>query len=121
MARNVAFHPAIYRIIAGLAVLLVLSVWGFAGGGRSGLALAVVSLFILITAVLTAVLYRIWRRNAAHGEDDAPVPFGDWLAGEFDSGEGRLTGAAAAVTALLPLAAVAVGMAIFAVVRDLSV
>jgi hypothetical protein len=121
MARNVAFHPAIYRIIAGLIVLLLLSVWGFAGSGRSGLALTVVSLFILVTVALTTVLYRIWRRNAAHGDGDLPVPLRDWLADEFDSGEGRLTGAMAAASALLPLIAVALGMAIFAVVRDLSV
>ena len=49
----------IYWIIVGLAAWLVLSAWGFAGSGYTGLALGVVSLFIAIAVGLPLVLAQL--------------------------------------------------------------
>jgi len=46
---------------------------------------------------------------------------GGWLAGEFDTNTGRVRGIAATVEIILPIAAVALGMAIFALVLYFSV
>jgi hypothetical protein len=107
----------LYWIIVGLAVWLVLSVWGFAGGGYTPLALSVVSLFIGIAVVLPLVLAAIARRHprADAGPDEADT-LPEWLNGEFNSHTERLGGAAAAVQILLPIAAIAFGMTIFALV-----
>jgi hypothetical protein len=85
-------HPAVYWVIVGLAGWLVLSVWGFLGSGYAGLALAVVTIFIVIAVTL-------------------------WLAHEFDVDAGRMKATVAAMEILLPIAAVAFGMTIFALVR----
>ena len=66
-------HPWIYRTIVGLAVVLILSVWGFFGPGYSGLALAVVTIFIFIAVAVPAILWRIWRSHAT--DPDQPESF----------------------------------------------
>lgn len=123
MDRRDRFHPAIYKIMAGLAVLVVLSAWSFIGPGYAGISIAVVSLFILVAVALPFVLRRIRRHNAPRqdAEAEGAEPFGAWLARKVDSGEGHITGAGAATSALLPIVAVALGMVVFAIVHGLSV
>jgi hypothetical protein len=74
-------HPWVYRTIIGLALLLILSVWGFFGPGYSGLALAVVSAFIFIAVAIPIILRRIWRNHTA--DPDQPESFAAWLERDF--------------------------------------
>jgi hypothetical protein len=100
---------------------LILSVWGFAGRGYSGLALTVVTLFILIATAIPLLLWRIWRNNAARQKDADPPSFAAWQARNFEICDGTLKGRDAAVQVLLPIAAVSLGMALFAVVLHFDV
>jgi hypothetical protein len=112
-------HPVVYMAIVGLALWFVVSVWGFATDGYTDYLLAVVSGFILIAVTLLYVLWRVWRK--AQGPDAArgtvrQEEFQQWVSGEFDTWQDRVTGANAAVQILLPLAAVAFGMTAFGIV-----
>jgi Na+/proline symporter len=111
----------IYRVIVGLAGWLVLSVWGFIGTGYSALALSVVSLFVAIAVGLPLVLALIARRHRPRGNHAEADTLAEWLGREFEAHTGRVKGTAAVIQVLLPLAAVAVGMSIFAVVHHLDV
>lgn len=116
-----ALPRGLYGIIVALAGWLVLSVWGFAGDGDTGLVLAVVSLFIGIAVGLSLLLAAIHRRHHRQRPDDGEASsLTEWLGRDFESHTGRLKGAAAAAQILLPLAAVAFGMTIFALVRHLG-
>jgi hypothetical protein len=113
-------HPAIYWIIVALAGWLVLSVWGFLGSGYAGLALAVVTIFIVIAVTVPLTLWGIARRYGRHraaAQDDSDESLSEWLAHEFDVDAGRMKTTVAAMEILLPIAAVAFGMTIFALVR----
>jgi hypothetical protein len=113
-------HPAVYWVIVGLAGWLVLSVWGFLGSGHAGLALAVVTIFIVIAVTLPLALWGIarrYRRRRMARPDDSDESLSEWLAHEFDVDTGRMKTTVAAMEILLPIAAVAFGMTIFALVR----
>jgi hypothetical protein len=105
--------PAIvYKIAAASAVTFVVLAWIFFGGWpHMGLVLAIVSLFFVMTLGIPFVLWLAWRRHReadpGHGE---ALSWHEWAAGEFETRQGRLTGANAAVEMLLPIAATAVGM-----------
>jgi len=107
-----SLHPYVYAATLALALLLVISAWGFAGD-HAGLTLAVVSVFVFIAAALPVILWRIGHnhhaRNGARFE-----PFADWAESEFVVWQGHLKGRDAAVLVLLPIAAVACGMTLFA-------
>ena len=113
-ATSEQLHPWIYRTIVGLVLVLILSVWGFVGPGYSGLALAVVSIFIFIAVAIPIILWRIWRNHAA--DPDEAESFAIWQERDFEICDGRLKGADAALQVLLPIAAVSIGMAVFALV-----
>jgi hypothetical protein len=113
-------HPYVYAAILALALLLVLSAWGFSRGqGGTGLALTVVSLFVLVAVGLPAILWRIWRNHHARGAAQ-PARFEDWAEGQFVVWQGHLRGKEAAVLVLLPVAAVACGMTILAVIAHFA-
>jgi hypothetical protein len=112
-------HPLVFMAIVGLALWFVVSAWGFATDGYTDYLLAVVSGFILIAVALSYVLWRVWRK--AQGPDPErgtarQEEFQQWVSGEFDTWQDRVTGANAAVQILLPLAAVAFGMTAFGIV-----
>lgn len=110
-------HRVIYLTIIGLVAILILSVWGFSGPGDDGLVLAVVTAFILIAVAIPLILFRIWRNNrAGRGDATRKVPFAAWREGEFETYSGPLKGSEAMVQVLLPIAAVTLGMAVFALV-----
>ena len=114
-------HPVVYRAIVGLCLWLVLSAWGFLGGGYSALVLSVVSLFIATVVVLSLVLRHISRWHRSSQDRDATSPLGEWLSRDFTAWSGKLRGSEAAVEILLPIAAVAFGMSAFALVLHLAV
>lgn len=109
-------HPSIYAVMVGLAVWLMFSVWLFFGGGRTGLPLAVVTIFVVISVLLPAILGRIRSRNRDPAKPRESESLPDWLSGQFETWPGRVAAHEAALEILLPIAAVALGMTIFAVV-----
>ncbi len=114
-------HPLIYAAIIGLCLWLIFSVWGFSGQGHTGLALTVVSLFIVVAVGIPLLLWRIARRNGVRRRPGDRPGLGDWLARDVEIWPGRLKGADVAVQILLPIAAVAFGMSTFALVLHLTV
>jgi hypothetical protein len=108
-------HPLIYRIAVGLAVILALGIYGFAGGTQkyNGLVLAAAILFVFATVGIASVLRHIGQRRQVR--DGRPGRFRVWLGREVEVWQGHLKGSDAATTALLPLVAVSVGMVIFAI------
>ena len=115
-------HPWIYRTIVVLAVILILSAWGFFGGGYSGLDLAVISALIFITVAIPVMLWGIWRRNADRQPDRSEaISFASWRSRDLEIWGGRVKGAEAMVEVLLPLGAVAFGMAALALVLHFDI
>jgi hypothetical protein len=114
-------HRSIYEVMVGLAAWLVFSVWLFFDKGSTGLPLAVVSIFVLISVMLPVVLWRIRRHNRAAAEPGDGESFPAWLSGEFETWPGRVGARDAALEILLPIAAVALGMTLFAVVLHFDV
>jgi hypothetical protein len=111
-------HPLVQIAIAALALLYIVAVWfGFAGSGYTDYLLVVVTLFVCGALALPLAAWLVWRRNRRPGAANKNrKPFHDWARSEFDIGQGHITGAAATVEILLPIAAVAFGMAAFAIV-----
>jgi hypothetical protein len=101
----------------------VLSIWGFVGSGYSDFALAVASAFVAMAFGLPAVLWLMNRRaRRSLGDDPAShESFAQWMDGEFEAHRGRLKGSEALVEVLLPIAAVSLGMSIFAIVLHFAV
>jgi Ca2+/Na+ antiporter len=78
----------------------------------------IVSLFFLITILISIALWLVWRR---HHQDSSSaqnpvVSFTDWVSGTFDTWQGRPKGVEAAVQVLLPIAAVAFGLTAIGIV-----
>jgi hypothetical protein len=106
-------HPTVYAAMVGLVLLFVVSAWAcFGGGAYVGLLLAVMSSFFLIAVAVPFALWLTWRRHpssdAAQGQG---ISLRDWASGEFDTWQDRRKAADAAIEVLLPIAAVAFGMA----------
>jgi hypothetical protein len=116
-------HPLVYKIMAGLAFWFALSAWIFFGAaGYTDLALAMVSLFMLISVAIPFLIWMAWRGSPVSGaEHKGTQTFRDWAAGEFETWQGRVSGREAAIEVLLPLVAVAVGLAIFGIALHLDV
>jgi hypothetical protein len=115
-------HPWIYRTIVALAMLLVLAAWGFSGNEHTGLALTVVSAFFIIAIAIPVLLWRIWRHNAnCQTDQPEPLSFARWCSRDLEICEGRIKGKAAMVEVLLPIVAVAFGMAAFALVLHFDI
>ncbi|AZO65598.1 MULTISPECIES: hypothetical protein [unclassified Mesorhizobium] len=113
-------HPHVYLAMVGLAAWYALSAWiGFGDGGYTDYLLVVMTGFIIISVALPAFAGRVWLRHH-HRSDTAAHSFEDWIAGEFDTGQGRVSAKTALVELLLPLAAVAFGMTAFAIMARLA-
>ena len=108
-------HPALYLALIALALWFVVSAWAFGGDGYTDYLLVVASGLIGIVIAILAVLWRIWRN---HPHDDRPVvSLREWLVTrEFRIWQDRVKAGNAAIEILLPVAAVAFGMSILAIV-----
>ena len=117
-AASDSLHPAIYLTIVSLALLFVLGSWGFAfaGGGYITLALVAVTGLVTIAVLIPSAIYLAGR--SAGGEDEPAEPLREWLAGDFQTWQARITSTSAATEILLPIAAVAFGMVAFAIVLN---
>jgi hypothetical protein len=112
---NDELHPLVYHSMIGLTIWLVLSVWVlFSRGEYEGLTLSVITLFFIVLVGIPVLLWLTWRRNVDPNERHSCVaPFTEWTSHSFESWTGSVSGRAAAIQILLPIAAVAFGMTIF--------
>ena len=114
-----SLHPIVFVLLIGATAWFALAVWGFAGGGGvTDYLLFIVSGFIFIVVALTIILSRVGHgKGGAGGDVEKPKPpsFHDWAASDFDTWQDRLSGAQAAILILLPIAAAAIGMTLFAI------
>jgi hypothetical protein len=111
-------HPIVYRLIIGLAAWFVLSIWLlFDRGSYVGLNLAVITMFFLIAVGVPVIIAFTWWRNSGVRERSGDtIRFREWLACEFTTRTGELSGMETAIQILLPIAAVSIGMTIFGLV-----
>jgi len=112
-------HPRIYTILIVLAAWFAAAVWGFAGGGVTDYLLVIVSSFIFVVVALQLILSRVRRTDDAP-EQEEPPSLRSWAARDFETWQGKLSGAQAAVQILLPIAAAAVGMTAFGIVFHIA-
>ncbi len=115
---NDELHPVVYRSIIGLTIWMVLSIIVlFHRGAYAGLDVAVITFFFLILVGIPLLLWTSWRHNTDPNEQHGYIaPFREWAAQSFETWTGGLSGRAATVQILLPIAAVAIGMTIFGLV-----
>lgn len=112
-------HPAIYLTAVGLVLLYLTSAWlAFGSAQYMRLALVMVTVLFLMAIALPFLIWRVHQKYASRPEGSRPLR--EWLAGEVETRHGRLSAANAATEALIPIAAVAFGMAALAVVFHLT-
>ena len=109
-------HPVVYKAMIGLAIVLILSIWSLSGTKDENLIRAVISALIFFAVLIPTAAWWTWRRHrsSAAAEQGAET-FSDWESEEFVAWQDRMTGRAAAIQVLLPLAAVSLGMLAFAI------
>jgi hypothetical protein len=117
-------HPLIYRVIVGLALWLLVSVWYFFDtSGYIELALGVITALVFMAIAIPLALSRTSARNTGR-PPDAPVDhsenFAAWRRGNFDTWTGRCRASTAAIEVLLPIAAVAFGMTAFGIIFTIA-
>jgi hypothetical protein len=108
-------HPGLYLALVALGLWFVISAWAFGGDGYTDYLLVVASGLIVVAIAIPATLWRIWRN---HPHDERPSgSFREWVAThELHTWQDRVKAKNAAIEILLPIAAVAFGMSIFAVI-----
>jgi hypothetical protein len=114
-----ALHARVWTLLVVFAAWFALAVWNFAGGGLSDYLLVIVSGFIFVVVTLQLILSRVGRRREA-AEHDAKPSLRDWATFDFETRQGRLSGAEAALQILLPIAVAAVGMTAFGIVFHIA-
>jgi hypothetical protein len=87
----------------------------------AGLVLSALAIagFGAITVLL--LVRRCWSSFEIQPRLREPTSFSDWFSGDFDAWDTRLKGSNAAILALLPIAAIALGMDAFALAWHLAV
>jgi high-affinity Fe2+/Pb2+ permease len=111
-------HPLVYKGIVALAVWFVASAWVCFGttGGYAAYSVVVVAGFFIIVIAIPLLLWITWRRHrvvdsaTAAAEMEQSESFRDWSSRIFVARHSQLSGREATVQALLPIAAVAIGM-----------
>ena len=117
-----AFHPLVFKLMAGLAAWFVLSSWAFAGGGATDLALTMVTFIFLVGVALPSLIGRIRQAHRMERPDDdesttgRDTVFGNWIGDDVELWTGPVKGKLVTIETLLPIAAVAFGMTAFALV-----
>jgi hypothetical protein len=115
-----ALHPRVWAAMIALSLWFVVWVWSFfsAGAGVVGYLLFVVSGFIGVVIALQLILSSVRRPteipNPNTAKNDTPS-FHDWIRGYFDTEDGPLSSAEAAIIILLSFAAAAIGMMVFGI------
>jgi len=118
------FHPVVYMALVGLVLWLMIAIWAFARDDLSSYLMVIVIGFIALVVAIPSTLVAMARSSEkpADANDHELIEpqehrsFREWAAGEVDIWQDRVKGSSAAFEALLPIAALAVGMTAFAVV-----
>jgi hypothetical protein len=114
-------HPFVYAALAGLTLCLVVSAWIlFFQGGYLELDLGVVSAFVFLIIAIPTVLYFVGRRFRAANRTEGIGPFRRWIAGDFDTRQGRLKSVSASLEILLPMTAAVIGITAIGIVFRLT-
>jgi hypothetical protein len=115
-------HPLIYKVLAGLAIWLVVSAWiFFFQAGYLGLDLGVVSGLVLMLIAIPAAIYHASRGfQFGHWASGGDRRFRTWISGDFDTEQGRRRSAGAAIEILLPMAAAVFGITAIGIVFRLT-
>jgi hypothetical protein len=111
-------HPRVYKAMVGLAVMWIVATLAFwVDASQTGDAFLFAVVLIVVAVAIPLALMRIGRHSQGAGfERAAGGSFRDWQRGELSVWGSRLRASEAAVQILLPLAAVAIGMLVFAIV-----
>lgn len=118
-----AVHPFIYKAVAVLVFWTGLAAWGFfADHGRTPFILADVTAFCAVAVAIPYALLLIWRKNRdqPHRLQEDDYSFRDWTRQEIDTWGDHLRNSEATILILLPLVAVALGLTLFAVIKNLA-
>jgi hypothetical protein len=105
----------IYAALIGFVAWMALAAWGFAGPGYADFSLAIVTGLLIVAVVIPLILWRVWSANSDTPPDNR-MSFGEWRSSQFETWQDRVKGSNAAAEILLPIAAAAVGMTVFAIV-----
>ena len=115
------FHPYFVRALLGLALIFILGAWSFlAGTGYIGLVAGIVTFF---TLVVLAIPLDLWHVKSQHEKSDGNISSGtfrEWLSDDVEIWDDRMSGREAMITALLPIAAVAMSAVLFAIAFQLG-
>lgn len=106
------FPAIVYKVAAGFVLAFVMLAWiFFSEWPHMGLVLAIVSFFFFMALAIPSALWLAARRHQDPEAAQAqPISWRDWAAGDFAASQDRMKGTDAAVEALLPIGAAAVGM-----------
>lgn len=115
------FHPFIYKIAIGLVALFVVAAWAtFARRGDTSENLVMVTFLLFVAVMIPLLLWLTWKhQQSPQATLQGSMRFRDWARGSTEIWQGRVKGADAAINALLPIAAVAIGMVLFGVAFDI--
>jgi len=115
------FHPFIYKIAISLVALFVVAAWAtFARRGDASENLVMVTFLLFIAVMIPLLLWLTWKhQQSPQATLRGPVRFRDWARSSIEVGQGRVKGADAAINALLPIAAVAIGMVLLGIAFDI--
>jgi hypothetical protein len=92
------------------------TVWSFFGPGVTDYLLFIVGGFIGVVIALQLILSGVRRpTEIANSNTNQPPSFHDWVRGDFDTENGPLSSADAAIIILLPIVAAAIGMMTFGI------
>ncbi len=115
------FHPFIYKIAIALVALFVVAAWAtFARQGDTGENLMMVTLLLFVAVMIPYLMWLSWKhQQSPKATLGGPVSFRDWAKGPVDVWQSRMRGQDAAINALLPIAAVAIGLVLLGIAFDI--
>ncbi|HUC61255.1 MAG TPA: hypothetical protein VMF53_04800 [Alphaproteobacteria bacterium] len=111
-------HPKIYLAIVVLFAWMVAVITGFIGNGYTGLVFTVITGLALMATLLPLALWRLWRHD--HAAEARTGTLRNWLAGDLETWQSRLSGKESMVEILTVPAAAALGMTVLMIVYHLD-
>jgi hypothetical protein len=115
------FHPFIYKIAIALVALFVVAAWAaFARQGDASENLVMVTFLLFVAVMIPYLMWLSWKhqRNPRATLGGA-AGFREWAKGSVDVWQSRVKASEAAIDALLPIAAVAIGMVLLGIAFDI--
>ncbi|HLI14277.1 MAG TPA: hypothetical protein VKY65_21995 [Alphaproteobacteria bacterium] len=114
-------HPAVYKAIVVCMIWMILATLGFLGKsqGAPSFWYEIVAGFAAMTVLLPLNLWRLWRRD--HMDEAMPATTArNWLEGEFQTWQERLSAKAAIINILIPPLAAAVAMTLLVIICNID-